>query len=82
MDQLPVSIETANQLRDDYGYQINSTFGCDESNAKAFFVYPRASLLIGTTRDVFKAYLELDDVLALALLDIDAWIAYLSKFDN
>lgn len=75
--ELPVTAETANQLNTEYGYEISST-----SNAKAYLVYPKAPLLLGTIRDDFKWYLELDDVLALRLIDADAWEAYLSKFDN
>lgn len=75
--ELPVTIETANQLSTEYGYRISSA-----PNAKAFLAYPKASLLLGTRRDDFKGYLELDDVLALSLIDDTTWDAYLTKFDN
>lgn len=81
MDVLPVSMTTAIELINEYGFTLNDTYGCRKENAKMFIAFPRASMLVPTT-EVCKVVLELEDVLALKVLNIDAWEAYLSKFDN
>lgn len=81
MDKLPVSIDTAVKLMHEYGFTLNDTYGCIGENAKMCLAFPRASMLVPTI-EVYKVVLELEDVLALKVLNIDAWGAYLSKFDN
>lgn len=80
MDVLPVSIATSNKLINEFGFTLNDTYGCRRENAKMCIAFPRASMLVPTA-EVYKVVLELEDVLALKVLNIDAWSAYLSKFD-
>lgn len=81
MYTLPVSLATAVKLIDEYGFTFDETYGCSRVNANMCLVYPRASMLIATS-EVHKVVLELEDVLALKVLNVNAWNAYLSKFDN
>lgn len=81
MKSLRVSVETGSILKDEYGYTIDHFLS---PKGDAYLAYPKAKMLLRTNSTCLPTehkseFLEVDDILALELLDTDAWDAYLSS---